>query len=146
MQLPLPQLDQLKNNIDQELEFFSSSITQLRIAQTKLQESCDSLSKLNKDTEGKEILVPLTSSLYVPGKLSDVNNVLIDVGTGYYVEKNVMDADKYFKRKIDFINTQVDKLTDILQEKVKLKQAIVGVMQMKIQAQMMAQQSTVAKT
>lgn len=25
--------------------------------------------------------------MYVPGKLSDVVNVLIDVGTGYYVEK-----------------------------------------------------------
>lgn len=25
--------------------------------------------------------------MYVPGKLSDVERVLIDVGTGYYVEK-----------------------------------------------------------
>jgi len=31
--------------------------------------------------------VPLTSSLYVPGRLIDVENVLIDVGTGYYVQK-----------------------------------------------------------
>lgn len=36
---------------------------------------------------GKEILIPLTSSLYVPGKLTDVENVVIDVGTGYYVKK-----------------------------------------------------------
>ena len=36
---------------------------------------------------GKELLVPLTSSMYVPGKLHDVEHVLIDVGTGYYVEK-----------------------------------------------------------
>jgi Prefoldin subunit len=35
----------------------------------------------------KTILVPLTSSLYVPGKLRDVENVIIDVGTGYYVQK-----------------------------------------------------------
>jgi hypothetical protein len=31
--------------------------------------------------------VPLTSSLYVPGKLTDVENVVVDVGTGYYVKK-----------------------------------------------------------
>ena len=37
--------------------------------------------------EGKEVLVPLTSSLYVPGKLNDVENVVVDVGTGYYVKK-----------------------------------------------------------
>ena len=35
----------------------------------------------------KTILVPLTSSLYVPGKLQGVENVIVDVGTGYYVQK-----------------------------------------------------------
>lgn len=42
---------------------------------------------LTRKISDKEMLVPLTSSLYVPGKLSDVHNVLVDVGTGYYVEK-----------------------------------------------------------
>ena len=36
---------------------------------------------------GKTILVPLTNSLYVPGKLSDTEYVIVDVGTGYYVKK-----------------------------------------------------------
>jgi prefoldin alpha subunit len=36
---------------------------------------------------GKTILVPLTSSLYVPGTLADTENVIVDVGTGFYVEK-----------------------------------------------------------
>lgn len=35
----------------------------------------------------KTILVPLTNSLYVPGKLCDTENVVVDVGTGYYVKK-----------------------------------------------------------
>lgn len=35
----------------------------------------------------KPLLVPLTSSLYVPGKLADPENVLVDVGARYYVEK-----------------------------------------------------------
>lgn len=35
----------------------------------------------------KTILVPLTNSLYVPGKLADLDNVIVDVGTGYYVKK-----------------------------------------------------------
>ena len=33
------------------------------------------------------ILVPLTNSLYVPGKLSDTEHVIVDIGTGYYVKK-----------------------------------------------------------
>jgi prefoldin alpha subunit len=34
-----------------------------------------------------EILVPLTTSLYVPGKLADRQKVIVDIGTGFYVEK-----------------------------------------------------------
>ena len=34
-----------------------------------------------------QILVPLTNSLYVRGSLSDASHVIVDVGTGFYVEK-----------------------------------------------------------
>jgi prefoldin alpha subunit len=30
--------------------------------------------------------VPLTASLYVPGTLDDAEKVLVDVGTGYFIE------------------------------------------------------------
>ena len=40
-----------------------------------------------KNQTGKPILVPLTTSLYVPGTLADTENVIVDVGTGFYVEK-----------------------------------------------------------
>ena len=33
------------------------------------------------------ILVPLTNSLYVPGELGDIEKVIVDVGTGYMIEK-----------------------------------------------------------
>ena len=36
---------------------------------------------------GKQLLVPLTPSLYVPGTLASTETVLVDVGTGFYVEK-----------------------------------------------------------
>lgn len=36
---------------------------------------------------GKRILVPLTTSLYVPGVLVNLERVMVDVGTGFYVEK-----------------------------------------------------------
>ena len=31
--------------------------------------------------------MPLTTSLYVPGTLADREKVIVDVGTGFYVEK-----------------------------------------------------------
>jgi prefoldin alpha subunit len=37
--------------------------------------------------------------MYVPRKLHDVKHVLINVGTGYYMEKTADDAKDFFKRR-----------------------------------------------
>ncbi|XP_030921540.1 prefoldin subunit 5, partial [Geospiza fortis] len=74
-------------NSPQEVEFLSSSLAQLKVVQTKFVEAKECLNVLHKGNEGKDLLVPLTSSMYVPGKLQDTRTVLVDVGTGYYVEK-----------------------------------------------------------
>jgi prefoldin alpha subunit len=34
-------------------------------------------------------MVPLTSSLYVPGVMEDNNQVLLEVGAGYFIEENI---------------------------------------------------------
>ena len=64
--------------------------------------------------------------MYVPGKLHDVEHVLIDVGTGYYVEKTAEDAKDFFKRKIDFLMKQMEKIQPALQEKHAMKQGKIG--------------------
>uniref|UniRef100_A0A672T0A6 Prefoldin subunit 5 n=1 Tax=Sinocyclocheilus grahami TaxID=75366 RepID=A0A672T0A6_SINGR len=128
-----------------ETEFLSSSIGQLKVVQTKYVEAKDSLNVLNKSNEGKELLVPLTSSMYVPGKLNDVDHVLVDVGTGYFVEKNVEDGKEFFKRKIDFLTKQIEKIQPALQEKHAMKQAVVEVMNMKLQ-QLHSQQASQSGT
>ncbi|XP_074835922.1 prefoldin subunit 5 [Carettochelys insculpta] len=132
-ELTLPQLEVLKNQLDQEVEFLSSSIAQLKVVQTKYVEAKDCLSVLSKGNEGKDLLVPLTSSMYVPGKLSDVGHVLVDVGTGYYVEKTADNARDFFKRKIDFLTKQMEKIQPALQEKHAMKQAVMEMMSQKIQ-------------
>ncbi|XP_020500794.1 prefoldin subunit 5 [Labrus bergylta] len=144
-ELSLPQLEGLKTQLDQELEFLTSSIGQLKVAQTTYVEAKDSLNVLNKNNKGKELLVPLTSSMYVPGSLNDVETCLVDVGTGYYVEKSVEDSKAFFKRKIDFLTKQiVEKIQPALQEKHAMKQAVVEVMNVKIQQLQQSQQSSQA--
>ena len=44
-------------------------------------------------------MVPLTSSLYVPGVMEDSQNVLVEVGAGYFIEKSTDDATTYCDRK-----------------------------------------------
>ncbi|KAM5340306.1 prefoldin subunit 5-like [Glossophaga mutica] len=131
--LNLPQLEMLKNQLDQEVEFLSTSIAQLKVVQMKYVEAKDCLKALNKSNEGKELLVLLTSSLYVPGRLHDGEHVLIDAGTSYCGEKTAEDAKDFFKGKIDFFTKQMEKIQPALQKKHTMKQVVMEMMSQKMQ-------------
>ena len=47
-------------------------------------------SLLNLFVDGKKSLVPLTSSVYVESELIGCDRVLVDIGTGYYIEQVCM--------------------------------------------------------
>lgn len=38
------------------------------------------------DNAGAPMMLPLTQSLYVEGELADADKVLVDIGTGYYLQ------------------------------------------------------------
>lgn len=71
----------------QELEHLTTSFAQLKQAQAKFKGCMADVEHVKSDNQNVPILIPLTSSLYVPGKLTDTENVIVDVGTGYYVSK-----------------------------------------------------------
>jgi prefoldin alpha subunit len=87
---------------------------------------------------GKDILVPLTSSMYVPGLSQNNNKFICDIGTGYYVEKNQKDTINFFERKIKYLTSNLEKLQKGLQDKQNVKENVLNVMQVKIQTQMMS--------
>lgn len=72
--------------------------------------------------------------MYVPGKLVDTEKVLIDIGTGYFAEKNIVDAKEYFKRRVTFVTEQMEKIQAIGQDKSKIREATIDVMEMKLEA------------
>lgn len=80
------QLVDFRKSIDQEITHFTQSLQALSTAQSKLKECITSINNLEKSKEDS-LLVPLTSSLYIPGQVVSKNDYLVDIGTGYYVEK-----------------------------------------------------------
>ena len=78
-------------------------------------------------------MVPLTTSLYVPGTLADPENVIVDVGTGFYVEKvgefylfagcktdseqSTKDASKFYEAKVEELGASLKDLEAIVQGK-----------------------------
>nr|CAG4636724.1 EOG090X0NBB [Eubosmina coregoni]SVE70226.1 EOG090X0NBB [Eubosmina coregoni] len=143
--LSMPQLAQLKQNLEQDLQLYQESLQTLKVAQTKFQESADSAEKLESTQEGSEILVPLTGSVYVPGKITKPELPLVDIGTGYYAENTIEQAKNYFKRKVKFVTEQMEKVQVLGLEKSRVRDAVQEVMELKAQAAS-AQQPATART
>jgi len=133
--LELPQLAEVKKQLDDELTHLTNSFSQLKQAQAKFKACVESAAEIKPANKNNAILVPLTNSLYVPGKLSDVENVIIDVGTGYYVKKSRADATKFYEGRIDFVKKNLDTLQETIQKKQDNLNILIAVMQQKMATQ-----------
>ncbi|KAJ8506246.1 hypothetical protein OPV22_007132 [Ensete ventricosum] len=115
--LSLEQLRSLKEQSDLEVNLLQDSLTKIRTAAARLEVAAAALHDLSLRPEGKELLVPLTASLYVPGTLDDSEKVLVDVGTGYFIEKTMAEGKDYCERKLSLLKSNHDELTDIATKK-----------------------------
>ena len=124
-----------------ELDHLSQSFGQLRQAKVKFidciksindgakpEHECTRLIRTSLTTTAKSILVPLTSSLYVRGTLKNAGNVLLDIGTGYYVEKVYLlsrcvdvkssgDAIKFYSTKVEYLDKNMEDLEKVINAK-----------------------------
>ena len=75
------------------------------------------LAYLKEYGTNKEVMVPLTSSLYVPGVMDDTDKVLVEVGASYFVEQNNQLAQEYCARKKDMLSGNAKKINEIIQVK-----------------------------
>ena len=96
--------------------------------------ACQYDSTLTRHTADKALLVPLTSSLYVPGTLADTEHVLVDVGTGFYVEKTTDDAQKFYNGKIEELGKNIKDLENIVNGKANNLRVVEEVLRQKVLA------------
>ena len=89
----------------------------------------------------KPLLVPLTSSLYVPGTLADPEHVIVDVGTGFYVEKSTDDAQKFYTSKIEELGKNIKDLESIVNGKANNLRVVEEVLRQKVLAEQGAKSS-----
>eukprot|EP01134_Creolimax_fragrantissima_P008135 CFRG8135T1 len=133
--LPLQALQNLKQSTEEEVQFLASSQSQLEVAIRKFLIAKEAVSTISPENKGSEILVPMTKSLYVPGKLADVEKVVVDIGTGYYVEKSIADASAYYDRRLEYMQGNIQGIANQLNSKRNVHSAIIQVMQEKIREQ-----------
>lgn len=114
--LSLEQLGYIGKQIEQELSSYSSYLTSLKVAYNKFVDNKEYVKDLTNCQE-KELLVPITSSLYIPGKCSDITNVMVEIGTNYFVETKIDKAEKFCERKIAIIKENMEKIEEIIKNK-----------------------------
>ena len=47
----------------------------------------------------KDVLIPVSANIMVPGKLKNVDHVYVSIGANYVVEKTVEDAEAFFSKQ-----------------------------------------------
>ncbi|KAL2199583.1 Prefoldin [Corynascus similis CBS 632.67] len=134
--LSAQQLSAVKKQLDGEVEHLSSSYAQLAAAQAKFKECLrvvkSGSSSLDKD---KSVLVPLTNSLYVKGRIADPDRVLVDVGTGFFVEKDTKSAAEFYEAKVKELAGNIQGLEGIVQAKTNNLRVVEEVLRQKVLAQ-----------
>lgn len=106
---------------DPQIEHLAESYKELQNAKQKFKESLEAVQIQKELPNGKEILVPLTGSMYVPGQIIETNKFLIDIGTQYLVERDAEQSVGYFERKIEFIDVQLAKFSEMMQARLMAK-------------------------
>ena len=115
--LPPEKLGMILKQLEEEVQLLQRYQGQLKSARSVYSDSAEALLTITPENKGKDLFVPLTSSLYVRGKLNNVEKVLVDVGGGYYVEKTTLGAVEYTARKAKDLDEKIAQIQKTLETK-----------------------------
>ncbi|KAJ7942633.1 Prefoldin subunit 5 [Quillaja saponaria] len=130
--MSLEQLKAIKEQADDEVNLLQDSLSNIRNATARLEIASSALNDLSLRPQGKKMLVPLTASLYVPGTLDDADKVLVDVGTGYFIEKTTNEGKNYCERKINLLKSNFDQLVEVASKKKSIADEATVILQAKL--------------
>ena len=114
--LSIEQLNYVGQQIEKEIKNYSQYYSSLRAVNNKYLDNKEYIKQL-KEYKDKEILVPMTSSLYIPGKCSDVKKLTVEIGANFFVETTVEKAEKFCDRKLENLKINMDNIDKLIQEK-----------------------------
>ena len=136
--MSLDQLNSLKQQQQGRLEQLSVQYSAFKDAKARLNLARESLSTIPTSGDGgQQIMIPLTESLYAPGKIVDPNKILVELGAGFFVEKSAKDAVKVLDRKFKVVDKNSENVMLAMEATSRNVQALNQAMQgkmMEIQA------------
>ncbi|RNF26419.1 prefoldin [Trypanosoma conorhini] len=117
-QLPLEQLEELRKQLQEDVNSLSAAHESLVGAQNRFASNCEVLGEYQKVCEAaraspekpQEALICISSALYASGRIVPSDRVLVDVGTDYFLEKPMASAKSYFASRADAVRENIESL------------------------------------
>lgn len=114
----------VRQQFEQELQHFSQSLQALTMARNKFGECIEDIKSIRSpENEANQILVPASASLYIPGKIHG-DKFMVDIGTGYFVDKSADEAIAFYEKKITKLNKEAVQIQNIIKEKTQSSMAV----------------------
>ena len=138
--LSIDQLMMLKSQLEGDLDKLTAQIKMTNESVRNSQNAKEALATFSASQPGKEMLVPITESMYVHGTVLETKRPIIEIGAGYFAETSVDNASQFFSRRISRLNSQQEKLSIQFKEKQQQYQVTVQIINQKLRQSQKAQQ------
>lgn len=133
--LTVPQLQQHKQMLEQELSYLTDTVAKLKAAQQAYDMSSGVLGQIDPGKSNSEVLIPLTNSVFVRGNLGDCEKVMVNIGTGYFVERPIAGAKGHCDERSKVLTGNVGQFAKILAEKRQNLEMCMVILQQKLKQQ-----------
>ncbi|KAL6762404.1 Prefoldin-domain-containing protein, partial [Haematococcus lacustris] len=133
------QLAQAKQKIESDIQRFAESMHFLSKSAQIYMSANVAIKSLSESKTGQPLLLPLTQSVYVSGEVASVEEVLVDVGTGYFVEMTTSAGQEFCERKASKLRASIKEIQEVLRQKQNQLLQVEQVLQHKLEG---AQQGT----
>lgn len=87
--------------LEQHIKQTQQQVATINSQLVDLVSTTKSLDDLKNVKSGTEILVPVSSGVYVKGEIKDNENLIVNVGANITVKKNMEDTKKIIEKQVD---------------------------------------------
>lgn len=138
--LPVEQLEGLKKQLDSDIQSLGAAYDGLFMGRNRFLDNAETVEQYRdlttnaSETNKMEIMACLTSSLFVRAYIVPKPRVLVDVGTGYFLEQPMNKAKEYFTARAGQIKEGLDNIERTIVNKQKTHNQVVDALRQKTAA------------
>ena len=115
----------LKKKVEDDIKTILDSYNGFKFLHKKFEEAKVLIKNVSEQkSDDTQILIPLSNSLFIPGKITSTDKFIVDIGTGYYAERNALQAMQHCDQTLEVIKTNGDKMVKEINSKQEIRDKI----------------------